>query len=422
MANVQHNTLPNSELHEPKDIATAATNKVYLADGTGSGSWSTLPATPSNVVLVSALTDFPTPVASVITLVANTIYQITGNVNIAGNRLVLSSLTSLIGLSRFTDQLTYTGTGVMFTATTTCKFQELKFTAATGTLFSFTGSSTESCVITNCFSDSCATVGTITTWSNMSWRSMSIVSATTAGLSFVGACGEFIIDNSFWNSTNGTAIDFGTATFNRIQVLGSNRFIVSSGATGISGLVNSGNINSSGAGLISNCDFSGVGTLTNNILPTDIRWMLLGNGGIDDTRFAATGHVITQATTTSVTTTPSKIQVGTAFVSGIQDQFTVDNTGKVVYLGTDTQLFDVGAVVMWEIGTGSNQIFRFYIAKNGTIVTATVSEQEFDATDPISVSIHGVVSMSTNDFIEVYVEKSTGTDTSTARTMNMAIT
>lgn len=39
MANVAHSTLTGSDLHEPKGVAAAAANKVYVSDGVGSGAW-----------------------------------------------------------------------------------------------------------------------------------------------------------------------------------------------------------------------------------------------------------------------------------------------------------------------------------------------------------------------------------------------
>jgi hypothetical protein len=42
MADVQHVSLTGSDLHEPKGVASAATGKVYVANGSGSGAW-TLP-------------------------------------------------------------------------------------------------------------------------------------------------------------------------------------------------------------------------------------------------------------------------------------------------------------------------------------------------------------------------------------------
>lgn len=36
---VQHKSIPNAELHEPKDINTAVIHTAYVADGAGSGDW-----------------------------------------------------------------------------------------------------------------------------------------------------------------------------------------------------------------------------------------------------------------------------------------------------------------------------------------------------------------------------------------------
>lgn len=38
---VQHSALTGSELHEPKGVASASSGQVYIANGSGSGSWTT---------------------------------------------------------------------------------------------------------------------------------------------------------------------------------------------------------------------------------------------------------------------------------------------------------------------------------------------------------------------------------------------
>jgi len=42
MANVQHSSLPDAELHEPKGIVDASSGEVYVADGSASGAWTAL--------------------------------------------------------------------------------------------------------------------------------------------------------------------------------------------------------------------------------------------------------------------------------------------------------------------------------------------------------------------------------------------
>lgn len=45
MADLQHKNIPDSELHEPKGVASATLDDVYHADGAGSGVWKALPET-----------------------------------------------------------------------------------------------------------------------------------------------------------------------------------------------------------------------------------------------------------------------------------------------------------------------------------------------------------------------------------------
>jgi len=42
MANVSHASLTGANLHEPKGVASATANKVYVSDGSGSGTWQKL--------------------------------------------------------------------------------------------------------------------------------------------------------------------------------------------------------------------------------------------------------------------------------------------------------------------------------------------------------------------------------------------
>jgi hypothetical protein len=42
MANINHNTLTDPYLHEPKGASTAASGAIYIADGAGSGDWKQL--------------------------------------------------------------------------------------------------------------------------------------------------------------------------------------------------------------------------------------------------------------------------------------------------------------------------------------------------------------------------------------------
>lgn len=63
----EHSTLTAAQLHEPKGVAAATANKVYVSDGAASGAWSTLPIAGlaglnnANLIYIQArLTDLST--------------------------------------------------------------------------------------------------------------------------------------------------------------------------------------------------------------------------------------------------------------------------------------------------------------------------------------------------------------------------
>lgn len=43
MPNVEHSTLTNAEIHEPKGVSAASEGQVYIANGLGSGTWQYIP-------------------------------------------------------------------------------------------------------------------------------------------------------------------------------------------------------------------------------------------------------------------------------------------------------------------------------------------------------------------------------------------
>ena len=88
MANVNHSTLTGTTLHEPKGVAAAATGKVYVSNGSGSGAWTakeiltgeTLSGSISNVS--SAMTVYvPIPFAGTISKVVTVLEAAIGSSN-----------------------------------------------------------------------------------------------------------------------------------------------------------------------------------------------------------------------------------------------------------------------------------------------------------------------------------------------------
>lgn len=52
---IEHDSIPNADIHEPKDVSSASAGTVYVADGAGSGSWATADALGSGAAPAGAL-------------------------------------------------------------------------------------------------------------------------------------------------------------------------------------------------------------------------------------------------------------------------------------------------------------------------------------------------------------------------------
>lgn len=127
MANVQHSSLTDPNLHEPKGVSTATANQLYFADGAGSGNWrnySRIPGTGwgkySNVNYTGT---------TYLTLPANTETVIPFDTAVDETNLPMSisgTTTSLMNLG--TEKLQFVNVGDLHSLTFTTK------------IYSFTGS------------------------------------------------------------------------------------------------------------------------------------------------------------------------------------------------------------------------------------------------------------------------------------------
>lgn len=119
MANVQHSSLSDPNLHEPKGASTAAANGVYLSNGSGSGAWTPVNRTPgTGWGQYSNATYVGTTVLAVGT--SDTLIPFDTNVNVTQLPISLTGATSsLMNLS--TETLQFVATGDLHTITFTAK-------------------------------------------------------------------------------------------------------------------------------------------------------------------------------------------------------------------------------------------------------------------------------------------------------------
>ena len=379
----------------------------------------------TNSVVVTSLADLPTPVLTVITLAANTLYLIDGAINIGANTIVLSANSSIAGQGAGVSSLTTSSSGTLFTATSSFSLRDFGITATSATLFGCTGSGSEVATIRNMNIINVSSLGTFTTWHSMVLDFVDIATFTTK-LSFVGACDVAIFNMVRLTAGYTTGIDFGTATFDSIQVR--NCFFENASATNhIILAANSANINAGCVGrIINTCFNAGATNVVNGFDVGDTLWIYMSNGNLADTTRNGQMYMHTQSTTTISTGVgdsgnPIIVDAGASWVDAHSDQFTISTAGRLTYNGLTNKEFNVSANIAGTVAAGTST-FNFYLAKNGTIITASKTEKEFVSTAVGSpAQACAIITLSTDDYIELFVENTTDLDNWVSEILNVVV-
>ena len=80
------------------------------------------------------------------------------------------------------------------------------------------------------------------------------------------------------------------------------------------------------------------------------------------------------------------------------------NTGRLRYTGKNTKTFHIACTISGTLNSNTSSTLVFGIAKNGTVVDASKVLNRFANTSDIqSTSLHLMITMNTNDFLEIYV-------------------
>jgi hypothetical protein len=412
---IEHSAIPNAGLHEPKGVSSAASGQVYVADGLGSGAWDFLDQAVS-VITINEEADFPVQDASTITLESGKGYYI-ANPFTTAKQFVCDQASLFSYGSAGVAQITYTGTSPMFSITNSrVAISQIAVDCPNSAFFSLTGSGTgdiqerincESVEVFNCTS-----IGTATGCGAVVMSIMGFDNVTgTSGLTFSGS------SSVIWSldkvviaglGATATAIDLGAATTNELEFIDI-IFLGNAAATAISGAASSANITTGGLAVVADCNFSSLTTPLNTITNQDIRWSFRGNAGLGDTYpdGLLSLHSNATATTISLVNTPVLV-AGTWNIESVS-QFTGTAAGRLTYNGERDIHVPIDVSTSLDPSAGTNKDLSIYVALNGTPITNSSMKVRADSGNPQAVSTHWQLVMSTNDYIEVYVENNTDT-------------
>ncbi|MDC7994083.1 cell wall anchor protein [Altibacter sp. HG106] len=236
---------------------------------------------------------------------------------------------------------------------------------------------------------------------------------------------SYFMSNSFWTETNtGTFLDL-NGTFSNIQ-MANGRIVVNSGETGLDVSANP-SINNeaslSGISFVGNGDFvNGYTTGTYPGYNFTVEWYVNCSGLLNETHelanadFYYDGVITTGFTQTISNGTAVEIQAPAIdYGSDKLFRFRIEGNGnRMVYEGTIERSFQIVASLSVRVTNASGDFYGFTIAKNGVPLERSNAVVRIDNDSQIqSISLNAVIDLTTDDYIEIYVQRLTGSFTDT---------
>ena len=376
--------------------------------GLESSLWST-----SNTNIIQSLADLPTPVAGIITLANNNFYLIKGSINIGVNTISIGSSTLLSGIDPNNDKIIYTGSS-SFINVTNKDFIISNLTLTCGvvgsTVFNVTGSSSNKVLISNCLYTGCKGLGTISTIGTILFNNNTITLCDN-GITLSGTLNDLIFTGNIFKGNNNTTssvfLNFNNNLIIDSALISGNLFNAQSNETvikqGVTITINQ-FLN------VTPNTFEGAGTYLSGFTINDIGWTFYNNTNLLDTSAIGEMYMIGNATATNILLTSSYVKVAGTTSSGVLQQFTSPSSNRLTYIGKKQIQFKVTCYYSISSPANNNSI-RVAIFKSGSLVTSSQSEIKVSSVNgEFSGSSGCIISLTLNDYIEIFIQDVTGTN------------
>jgi hypothetical protein len=369
-----------------------------------------------NTVVVSSLEQFGEAVNGVITLADNATYIISGTIDLLGKRIVCGTNNSIFGYGSENCILKSTGLTSQYLLTSQYSLQ-LNFVTITAAkavnLNAIDSDQTLDWVRVN-FTN-CAEIGIIKDFSNFIGETLGILNSDK--FTFDGTIGTIGMTNTIFSGTGTDKIVILPSTLTitrRFRVLYSS-FICTGTATGID--VDNATIPTEGF-ILDTVNFSGGATYLNGINNTSNDALILNTKGISNSGNIGQYYMQDNVTATTITVEDTYYKVsGTTTVGQYIEKFTHTNN-RLTYVGAFIGYFKVSAFM--SVTSGNNNVIAFRVAKNGTTIAQSTSKSTTSgAGRSENIKLSDIVELNTNDYIEVFVTNTSGTNVVTVESLNL---
>ncbi len=126
-------------------------------------------------------------------------------------------------------------------------------------------------------------------------------------------------------------------------------------------------------------------------------------------------------TNTTIATAATPVIVAGTFVQNIASGFSSDSTGRVTYTNADTKVFRASVDAAVEIvATGADDV-KISLAKNGTVISTSKVTANVALNAETVMSLNWLVSLATNDYLEVFIENADTTENILVRDIQFSV-
>lgn len=368
----------------------------------------------NNYKLIKSASDLQTELTagggSKYLLTSNTTYEINGTITLTAPIDLNNAY--IVGLDANEDILMRSG-GTLFSGSTGGTIKTLTLTAPSGTVFSLAGSSNQNLVFRDAIVAGSGSVGSISGYGLVFSNVINYV-GNSQGITYSNI-GQLLLANQAWNGNNSGIYETFSGSFQLIQKLGGYSEVNTvTGSTATAGIKTTGITSISGAAVIENVVFYGSGTyVVPNSPYTNYNftnsWFVESPGIPVEKDGVASGYYYMTDNTLPTAITDVSIPVkikGTTVSSNLFRTATNGFSNRLVYTGSKTRNFEISAT--GTVIPGSNNVTHVYhIYKNGQPVSSVTAERRFSSNDIGNFSLTGIISLTSGDYIEVYLQAST---------------
>lgn len=389
---------------------------IYIERTTGSYTYTEVDRSTNtrDFEFIGALNDLPDPVNGVITLESDRAYFITSHIDLKGNRLVGGNNTAILGTSSETCSITSTGleAGVaLFTTSGTTPIQNITFMDV-DTAFDIDGDGSNAYDWKGFNIVNVPNIGTFGTMSNFLLTESALVNSNN--MLFTGTVGT-VGANGCLFSGDGEAgammsLEATAVITRRFRLIYS--AVIATADTVAFNVDESATVPTEGY-ILDTINFAGGGTYLSGVGYATNTARFINCIGIQNTAEIALMYMRENATATTIGTTNTPVKIaGTTTASAVNQKFS-HSANRLTYTGALDRVFKVEGTV--SVSSGNNQVIGLYIAVNGEVddnsemYVTTSGNGDFQ-----NITIQTFVELSTNDYVEIWIENNTATTNVTA--------